>query len=189
MSHLNSRFDAVLRSVMLAWDLGWPLLSELFFHLHQIVYLNCVSSLIFMPDFSLCVFTQLRSLTLKEASIVQIRGIRPRYFPHLVYLSITPLYSETDEEMQLLETLFIKKERFIQLKTCHLESLRDILPRLSIQISSPLRALTLNQCDVNNIINLLQSFPLLTYLNLTLITKKFNIPSINGNFLQGNHLK
>jgi len=35
MSHLNSRFDAVLRSTILTWNLGWPLLNELFIYLHQ----------------------------------------------------------------------------------------------------------------------------------------------------------
>ncbi len=189
MSHLNSRFDAVLRSAMLTWNLGWPLLSELFLHLHQIIYLNCASSLVFMPDFSPCILPQLRSLTLKEASTLQLLSIQPRYLPHLVYLSVTPLYTETEEEMQLLETLFINKERFIQLKTCHLESLRDILPRLPTQISSPLRALTLNRCNANDIINLLKSFPLLTYLNLTLITTTFIIPLPDGNFLAGSYLQ
>ncbi len=183
MSHLNSRFDAILRSVILTWDLGWPLLNEFFNHLHQIVYLNCSSSFVFMPDFSPCILPQLRSLTLNEASSIQMRSIRPEYLPHLVHLSMTPLYTETEEEMQLLETLFIDQKRFIHLKTCRLESLRDILPRLSIQISSPLRALTLHRCDANIITDLLKLFPLLTYLNLTLISAAFNFSLLNGNFL------
>jgi hypothetical protein len=180
MSHLNARFDAILHSVILTWDLGWPLLAELFNHLHQIVYLNCSSSLVFMPDFSPSILPQLRSLTINKASSTQLRSIHPRYLPHLVHLSIIPLYLETEQELQLLKTLFLDKERFTQLKSCRLESLRDILSSLTIQEPSPLRALTLERCEPDLIVQLLKLFPLLTYLNLTLLTTTFNIPTYDG---------
>lgn len=189
LSHLNSRFDAILQSVVLSWDLKWPLLDELFNHLHQIVYLNSTSSFVSMPDFSPSIFSQLHSLTLNEASPIQMRDIRPQYLVHLVHLSITPLYIETEEEIKLLETLFFSKQRFVQLKSCHLESLRDILPRLSPQISSPLRALTLNQFDADEILQLLELFPLLTYLNLTVITRTFVIPESRSNFFAKSSVK
>jgi len=177
MSYLNARFDAILHSVILTWDLGWPLLDELFSHLHQIVYLNCSSSFVFMPDFSPSILPQLRSLTINKASPTQLRNIHPRYLPHLVHLSVIPFYVETEQELQLLKTLFVCKERFTQLKSCRLESLRDILPSLTIQEPSPLRALTLDRCEPDLIVQLL---PLLTYLNLTLLTTTFNIPTYDG---------
>jgi hypothetical protein len=66
-----------------------------------------------MPDFSPRILPQLRSLTLNEASPLQMCGIRAHYLPHLIHLCVKPLYTETEEEIRLLETLFIGEERFI----------------------------------------------------------------------------
>lgn len=74
--------------------------------------------------------------------------------------SYSSSHLETKEELQLLKTLFVNKKQFT-----HFESLRDILPSLTIQTKSLLRALTLHRYESNAIVKLLKLFSLITYIN------------------------
>jgi len=114
---------------------------------YSVIFIKSFISIVHHRLSSCLIFPQLRSLTINKASLTQLHSIHPRYLPHLVHLSVIPLYIETEQELQLLKTLFVDKERFTQLKSCRLESLRDILPSLTIQEPSPLRALTLDRCE------------------------------------------